>query len=130
MLQLLAQNGEDVKDAFSWSAALQYSVLVVTLLVGLGALGRALNKRINNAAKEAVRATKETQQQLRMSNGHTAGDVIEQLPGSINELKEIACANRDLAQQAVRLGVQNREDLQEHKRTEHRLCQEKSDVDS
>jgi|SRR5690554_713036 len=131
MLELLAQNGEDaVKDAFSWSAALQYSVLVVTLLVGLTTLGRTLNKRINSAAQEAVKAAKETQQKLSMSNGHTVGNVIEQLPHSIEELKEIARSSRNLAQQAVRLGIQNHEDLQEHKRIEHRLCQEKFNVDS
>src|SRR5690554_6366465 len=131
MMEFRSQNGQDaVIDAFAWSAALQYSVLVVTLLVGLAALGRTLNRRINNAAHDAVKAAKETQQKLSMSNGHTVGNVIEQLPLSIEELKEIPRPSRNLAQQAVRIGIQNHEDLQEHKRIDHRLCLEKFNVDS
>lgn len=128
---LLQQQGENdveeaVSSAFSWIAALQYGVLVVTLLTGLLLLGRALNKRIKDEAEKAADAAKQTHAAIATSNGHSAGQVIEQIPHTLHELKEIACANRDLAQQAVKLaqqavklGLQNRDDLQEHKVVGH-----------
>jgi hypothetical protein len=103
---------DEIAGVFSWAAALQYAVLVVTLLVGLLALGRALNKRIKSAAKDAVTAAHITHRALQTHNGHTAGEVIE-------EIRNIVCANRDLAQQSLKLGLQNREDLYEHKRVGH-----------
>lgn len=111
MLSVLAQEGEDVvKDAFSWSAALQYSVLVVTLLTGLLFLARALNKRIDKAAMKAVKASNDARAEWQTSNGHRAGEVLE-------EIKTIACTNRDLAQQSLKLGIQNRDDLIDHRHT-------------
>lgn len=112
---------------------LELAVLVVSLLLGLLALGAALAKRINRAAREAVREAEErTHEQLATNNGHTTvGRLVESSAQKLDELIELSQSNRQLAQTAIRLAVNASEEIREHRTVDHRIRtgKEKTDVD-
>ena len=117
-----AQDGSATVVTLDWGSLLENSVLVVTLVLGLTGIGGVLYRRLNKVVEHAVSATvaaQEAQKSLKTTNGHTVAQYIEMFAHDLEEIKHQMHGSTVIAQQALRLGVQNREELQEHKTIGH-----------
>lgn len=118
----LAQEDSATVVTLDWGSLLENSVLVVTLVLGLTGIGGMLYRRLNKVVEHTVSAAvaaQETQKSLKTTNGHTVAQYVEMLAHDLEEIKRQMRGSTVIAQQALRLGVQNREELQEHKTIGH-----------
>ena len=118
----LAHDGNATVVTLDWSSILENSVLAVTLVLGLAGIGGMLYRRLNKVIEHAVSAAvaaQETQRSLKTTNGHTVGQYVEMSAHDLEEIKHQMRNGTIIAQQALRLGIQNREELQEHRAIGH-----------